>query len=115
MSDLSWYFRKKQKNEMSVDPMDAEFFVENDDSSKLVREAIQNSLDARLEKDKPIKFRLQLIREQKISSDNKNWIDCAILIPDLTRHTETAEVISGSFLRESLPCKDGDKLEIKLY
>ena len=50
----------------------------------------------------------------RISSDNENWIDCAILIPDLTRHTETAEVISGSFLRESLPCKDGDKLEIIL-
>ena len=50
----------------------------------------------------------------KISIDNENWIECAILIPDLTRHTETAEVISGSFLRESLPCKDGDKLKIKL-
>ena len=50
----------------------------------------------------------------KISVDNGNWIECAILIPDLTRHTETAEVISGSFLRESLPCKDGDKLKIKL-
>tara|TARA_B100000900_G_scaffold410169_1_gene427445 strand:+ start:1348 stop:1782 length:435 start_codon:yes stop_codon:yes gene_type:complete len=50
----------------------------------------------------------------KISSDKENWIDCAILIPDLTRHTETAEIISGSFLRESLPCKDGDKLYIKL-
>ena len=50
----------------------------------------------------------------KISVDNENWIECAILIPDLTRHTETAEVISGSFLRESLPCKDGDKLKIRL-
>ena len=50
----------------------------------------------------------------KISVDDENWIECAILIPDLTRHTETAEVISGSFLRESLPCKDGDKLKIKL-
>lgn len=50
----------------------------------------------------------------KISVDNENWIECAILIPDLTRHTETAEVISGSFLRESLPCKDGDKLKIML-
>ncbi len=50
----------------------------------------------------------------KISADGKNWTACAILIPDLTRHTETAEVISGSFLRESLPCKDGEKLEIKL-
>ena len=50
----------------------------------------------------------------EISSNGENWIECAILIPDLTRHTETAEVISGSFLRESLPCNDGDKLEIKL-
>ena len=50
----------------------------------------------------------------KISVDNENWIECAILIPDLTRHTETAEVISGSFLRESLPCKNGDELKIKL-
>jgi riboflavin kinase len=50
----------------------------------------------------------------KISADRNHWISCAILIPDLTRHTETAEVISGAFLRESLPCKDGDKLEIKL-
>ena len=71
MSDLSWFFRKKQKNEMSVDPMDAEFFVESDDSSKLVREAIQNSLDARLSKNKPIKFRLQLIRNQKIAPTNQ--------------------------------------------
>jgi len=50
----------------------------------------------------------------KISADSEKWIECAILIPDLTRHTETAEVISGSFLREALPCKDGDELEIKL-
>ncbi len=50
----------------------------------------------------------------KISFDKEKWIECAILIPDLTRHTETAEVISGSFLRESMPCKDGDILEIKL-
>jgi len=50
----------------------------------------------------------------KISADKEKWIECAILIPDLTRHTQTAEVISGSFLRESMPCKDGDILEIKL-
>ncbi len=39
---------------------------------------------------------------------------CAILIPDLTRHTETAEVISTSFLREILPCEDGTLVNIKL-
>ena len=43
-----------------------------------------------------------------------DWEDCAILIPDLTRHTSTAEVISGAFLRESLPCLDGDLVEIDL-
>ena len=53
--------------------MDAEFFVEDNDSSKLIREAIQNSLDARLPhtKDIPVRFRIQLIRNQKIDSQNK--------------------------------------------
>jgi riboflavin kinase len=50
----------------------------------------------------------------KITTNHIDWLDCAILIPDLTRHTKTAEVISGSFLREALPCEDGDKLEIML-
>ena len=42
------------------------------------------------------------------------WEDCAILVPDLTRHTSTAEVISGAFLRERLPCSDGEEVEIEL-
>ena len=49
-----------------------------------------------------------------ISSDGEQWIHCAILIPDLTRHTETAEVISSSFLRERLPCSDGDLVTLRL-
>ena len=49
-----------------------------------------------------------------ISSDGEHWINCAILIPDLTRHTETAEVISSSFLRERLPCSDGDMVTLRL-
>ena len=49
-----------------------------------------------------------------ISSDGEHWINCAILIPDLTRHTETAEVISSSFLRERLPCSDGDLVILRL-
>ncbi|MFL2967398.1 MAG: DUF120 domain-containing protein [Candidatus Thalassarchaeaceae archaeon] len=50
----------------------------------------------------------------RIRKDEGDWEDCAILIPDLTRHTSTAEVISGAFLRESLPCSDGDSVEIEL-
>ena len=43
-----------------------------------------------------------------ISKDGSSWYECAILIPDLTRHTETAEIIASSFLRELLPANDGD-------
>jgi len=43
-----------------------------------------------------------------ISKDGSSWQECAILIPDLTRHTETAEIIASSFLRELLPVNDGD-------
>ncbi len=49
-----------------------------------------------------------------ISSDGENWIKCAILIPDLTRHTKTAEVISSSFLRERLPCSDEHMVTLRL-
>ncbi len=49
-----------------------------------------------------------------ISSDGENWIDCAILIPDLTRHTKTAEVISSAFLRERLPCSDDEMVTLRL-
>ncbi len=50
----------------------------------------------------------------RISRDEGSWVDCAVLIPDLTRHTQTAEVISGTFLREGLPCEDGDVVQIEL-
>jgi CTP-dependent riboflavin kinase len=50
----------------------------------------------------------------EISTDGENWVDCAILIPDLTRHTETAEVISSAFLRERLPCDDGESVILRL-
>ena len=50
----------------------------------------------------------------EISRGGDDWVPCAILIPDLTRHTRTAEVISPSFLREALPCEDGDEVSIRL-
>ena len=46
-------------------------------------------------------------------SHDEQIIDCAILIPDLTRHVDVVEVISGPFLRERLGVEDGD--EITLY
>ena len=50
----------------------------------------------------------------RIRRAGSKWEECAILVPDLTRHTSTAEVISGAFLRETLPCSDGEEVEIEL-
>ena len=44
----------------------------------------------------------------------ENSQDCAILIPDLTRHEDVVEVIAGIFLRESCSINDGDKVSISL-
>jgi len=69
-SSMSWYFRKMGKDEISSDPRDAEFFVEAEDSSKLVREAIQNSLDAKLPNEEPVTLSIKLIRKNRIESSN---------------------------------------------
>ena len=45
---------------------------------------------------------------------NEDVHDCAILIPDLTRHEDVVEVIAGVFLRESCSIEDGDKVSISL-
>lgn len=41
-------------------------------------------------------------------------LDCALLIPDLTRHVDVIEVISAVFLRETLLIKDGDSVTLSL-
>lgn len=41
-------------------------------------------------------------------------VDCAVLIPDLTRHLDVVEVISTSFLRELFELSDGDRITISL-
>lgn len=41
-------------------------------------------------------------------------VDCAILIPDLTRHDDVVEVIADVFLRENCSIEDGDYVSIVL-
>ena len=45
-----------------------------------------------------------------VDGTEQTEIACAILIPDLTRHTDVIEVIASSFLRESFDIVDGEKL-----
>ena len=47
-------------------------------------------------------------------NSNGKKVDCAVLIPDLTRHFDVVEVISPTFLREFLDLKDGDEVELEL-
>ncbi len=49
-----------------------------------------------------------------IISHSDQVVDCAILIPDLTRHVDVVEVISGPFLRERLGIEDGDDVALQL-
>ena len=45
---------------------------------------------------------------------NSSSVDCAVLIPDLTRHYDVAEIISAKFLREHFSLTDGDSVVIEL-
>tara|TARA_B000000475_G_C15835658_1_gene381734 strand:- start:130 stop:597 length:468 start_codon:yes stop_codon:yes gene_type:complete len=41
-------------------------------------------------------------------------VECALLIPDLTRHTDVVEVIACSFLRERMSIDDNDTVYISV-
>ena len=48
-------------------------------------------------------------------SDSNEEIECAILIPDLTRHIDVVEVISIDYLREKLGLTDGDEVTLTAH
>lgn len=47
-------------------------------------------------------------------ADGEESADCAILIPDLTRHIDVIEVISPLFLREAMDLADGAAVSLRL-
>lgn len=49
-----------------------------------------------------------------VISHNDKDVNCAILIPDLTRHIDVIEIISGTFLREHFSIEDGAEVTIEL-
>ncbi len=52
-----WRFRQMQRSEVNRDPVEKEFFRDEDPIRSLVRESIQNSLDADNDPDKPVVVR----------------------------------------------------------
>ena len=51
---------------------------------------------------------------QGVIHHGEQSVECAVLIPDLTRHVDVVEVISTAFLREHLQLSDGDHITISL-
>jgi len=47
-------------------------------------------------------------------SFGEDSVECAVLIPDLTRHYDVVEIISAKFLREHFSLVDGDIVTIQL-
>src|SRR5947208_9535672 len=57
----SWHFRSMDLGEVQVDPVHDEFFKAQDLADALVRESIQNSLDARVARSRsPVRVRFRL-------------------------------------------------------
>lgn len=62
----SWHFREMSRGEINVDPVHDEFFKAQDLADALVREAIQNSLDARRGNAKvKVRFRFGTLEKEK--------------------------------------------------
>src|SRR3981189_2348538 len=56
----SWHFRSMDLGEVQVDPVHDEFFKAQDLADALVRESIQNSLDARVPRSRsPVRVRFR--------------------------------------------------------
>ncbi len=64
----SWHFLKMRKAEVNQDPIQGEFFTDQDIADRLVRESLQNSLDAIDDQTQPVIVRFTLRRDQPLDA-----------------------------------------------
>ena len=72
-SELRWGFRPLARGEVNSDPANAEFFTTNSLTDALVRELVQNSLDARAG-DAPVQMRIALPERRHPAPDTAFWL-----------------------------------------
>jgi hypothetical protein len=90
-----WSFEERDKKRVRRDPFEAEFFTGEEETEEafgrtdgLVREAIQNSLDARMSDTAPVRVRIALSRSPLSSKKASRYLDG--LVPHLdARGNET--------------------------
>lgn len=95
MSD--WYFRPVERGEVKRDPQEAEFFTEEGEPDALIREVIQNSLDAAADDTVSIEITFEEVDEED-ASDVRD-----IYFQRLEQHLEAQEFLSTNPL-------DGDTI-----
>src|ERR1041384_7914006 len=95
----SWFFRTMDAGEVHVDPVHDEFFKMQDLADALVREAVQNSLDARRTRSRtPVRVRFKLATgDQALSAEGARQY-----FVGLREHLEAASI------RSILPEADED-------
>lgn len=92
MSD--WHFRPVKRGEVKRDPQEAEFFTEEGEPDALIREVIQNSLDAAADDTVSIKIAFDEVVEE-YASDVRD-----VYFHRLERHLEAQEFFDDSPLKE---------------
>lgn len=67
--DPSWSFEKIRPGDMERNPVSDEFFANNTQLEAIVRESIQNSLDACADTNQPVRVRIYFSGDDKLSAD----------------------------------------------
>lgn len=100
MSDVRWHFREMARGEINQDPMERELFSEEPINDRLIREAIQNSLDAAIRRVDPsaegpvrVRFSLRGVRSPL------DGVSAAAYLEGLSEHLEEGLDAHDSFRR----------------
>lgn len=101
----SWKFERKRRSQKSRDPMQASFFTNasiDEDAQALIRELIQNSLDAKVGtiSDQPIRIRLSIGTHEPESGIMRQYIS-----DDAWQHFNATDNGLESPPRQSDPCR----------
>ena len=83
---IKWHFREVLSNEMKSDPAYSEFFRGTHIIDRLVRESLQNSLDARWDNNEPVEVRFSICEKQRSN------LSKSLFFEGLSSHLEAAEM-----------------------
>ncbi|MDA6067717.1 hypothetical protein OH214_11280 [Idiomarina abyssalis] len=100
--EASWKFERKRRSQKSRDPMQASFFTNasiDEDAQALIRELIQNSLDANVSPE-PVRVRLSIGKHEPESGIMKQYIS-----DNAWEHFNASDNGLESPPRQSDPCR----------